>query len=474
MSESFLFPHDGALVGSPDLLESPNVKPPANAVNDPIPTPSIYTDSRGEIFNTKISFGDGDCSGNRHDLPERINILYTQEGVMRSGDIHANFQCDFILAGSVEVWTLQKDGSTKKVTYGPKQYVEIPPFTPHIFNFVSDTVMAEWWEGRGSSSSEFRAWFYSPYRSIVEQSYRQSSSDLTAGKLKRYVEVANDSEEGAHDTTSMRKTEVSNDSEGETHDTAMLRKTQAQKWNERYEELKQYKAETGDTRISAGKSKDESYSKLGKWCDHQRQLYRLRRDGKPSSMSDERIQALEALEFQWVLQHRVDDRGVVGTLMQPTTARTPLPPRSARQVEQQKEAILSNGKKQSQKWYDNYEELRRYREEYGNCRVKAGKKKDSSYSKLGKWVDHQRQLYRLRAQGKPTSLSDERIAALDELGFEWVVVKRTGGGRPSEEPHHIQDGSVEDSEVMQAQAAAAAAAALEDDEEMVGGPHVSI
>ena len=259
--------------------------------------------------------------------------------------------------------------------------------------------------------------------------------------------------------------------------TSSLRKTQAQKWNERYEELKQYKAETGDTRIRAGKSKDESYSKLGKWCDHQRQLYRLRRDGKPSSMSDERIQALEALEFHWILQHRVDDRGVVGTLMQPTTARTPLPPRSARQMEQQKEAILSNGKKQSQKWYDNYEDLRRYREEYGNCRVKAGKKKDSSYSKLGKWVDHQRQLYRLRAQGKPTSLSDERIAALDELGFEWIVVKRTGGGRPSEEPHHIQDGPVEDSEVMQAQqaqAAAVAAAALEDDEEMAGGAHVSI
>ena len=92
-------------------------------------------------------------------------------------------------------------------------------------------------------------------------------------------------------------------------------------------------------------------------------------------------------------------------------------------------------------------------------------------------MDHQRQLYRLRAQGKPTSLSDERIAALDELGFEWIVVKRTGGGRPSEEPHHIQDGPVEDSEVMQAQqaqAAAVAAAALEDDEEMVGGAHVSI
>jgi hypothetical protein len=188
-SGSFLFPRDGALVGSPDLLHSPNVIDPAAsanpAVNEPIPTPSTYADGRGEICNTRISVG-GDNSDNQ--LPERINILYTKKGVMRSGDIHANVQCDFVFAGSVEVWTLQKDGSTQKVPYGPRQYVEIPPYTPHIFHFVADTVMAEWWEGRGTASSEFRAWFYSPYRSLVEQSY--CSDDSPKGKLKRYKEVA--------------------------------------------------------------------------------------------------------------------------------------------------------------------------------------------------------------------------------------------------------------------------------------------
>lgn len=183
MSASFLFPRDGALVGSKELLDSPNVVNPTNAVNEPIPTPSAYVDGRGEICNTKTSVGDD----NKYDLPERINILYTRRGVMRSGDIHANFQCDFVFAGSVEVWSLLKDGSTKKVTYGSKQYVEIPPYTPHIFHFVADTVMAEWWEGRGSSS-EFRAWFYSPYRSLVEQSYCSKSSDSPPGKLKRYKE----------------------------------------------------------------------------------------------------------------------------------------------------------------------------------------------------------------------------------------------------------------------------------------------
>ena len=185
MTATFLFPRDGDLVGSKGLLDSPNVVNPTNAVNEPIPTPSTYVDGRGEICNAKISVGAGH---DEHDLPERINILYTRKGVMRSGDIHANFQCDFVFVGSVEVWTLLKDGSTKKVTYGSKQYVEIPPYTPHIFHFVADTVMAEWWEGRGSSS-EFRAWFYSPYRSLVEQSYCSKGSDSPPGKLKEYKEV---------------------------------------------------------------------------------------------------------------------------------------------------------------------------------------------------------------------------------------------------------------------------------------------
>mmetsp|Transcript_4000 Transcript_4000/g.7846 ORF Transcript_4000/g.7846 Transcript_4000/m.7846 type:complete len:178 (-) Transcript_4000:169-702(-) len=135
-------------------------------------------------------------------------------------------------------------------------------------------------------------------------------------------------------------------------------------------------------------------------------------------MTDERIQALESVGFQWVLQHRVDE----------LPGHTPPPKqisrKSIRDRQAQKERLVGSGKKQSQKWYDNYMALCDYKDKYGNCRVRAGKKKDSSYSKLGKWVDHQRQLYRGRHIGKNTSLTDDRIAALDEIGFEWVVVRR--------------------------------------------------
>lgn len=176
-------PDDGLLVGSPQMLQSPNVVEPTNSVNQVIKTPSIYCDGRGEIHNISINDDVPTCSGKeRH---RRLNILYTKQGVKRSGDIHANHQCDFIFSGTVEVWTLEKDGSTKTITYGPKQYIEIPPYVPHVFNFVEDTIMAEWWEGKDDgATSDFRAWFYKPYRSIVDESFTSS----TRGRMKMFGE----------------------------------------------------------------------------------------------------------------------------------------------------------------------------------------------------------------------------------------------------------------------------------------------
>lgn len=85
---------------------------------------------------------------------------------MRSGDIHPNLQCDFIFSGKVKVWTLSKDGSTTVQSYEKHDFIQIPIGVPHIFEFVEDTCMAEWWEPQG-----FQAWFYKPYREIVDKSF---------------------------------------------------------------------------------------------------------------------------------------------------------------------------------------------------------------------------------------------------------------------------------------------------------------
>lgn len=44
--------------------------------------------------------------------------------------------------------------------------------------------------------------------------------------------------------------------------------------------------------------------------------------------------------------------------------------------------------------------------------------------------------------GKNTSLTDDRIAALDEIGFEWVVVRRQSN-------LHVLTGQEEDSNVVE-------------------------
>jgi hypothetical protein len=156
----------GSLVGTPDILSHSDVSDAPVNVNQPVPVPSIYQDERGEIHNLKI----GD---------ERLNLLYTKAGVMRSGDLHADTQHDFVFSGKVRVWIMNENGITGKTVYGPNQYVAIPPYAPHIFEFLEDTVIAEWWD------RPFHAWFYQPYRRIVQASFQAT----TPGHFSHYIPV---------------------------------------------------------------------------------------------------------------------------------------------------------------------------------------------------------------------------------------------------------------------------------------------
>jgi len=53
-------------------------------------------------------------------------------------------------------------------------------------------------------------------------------------------------------------------------------------------------------------------------------------------------------------------------------------------------------------------------------------------------VDHQRQQYRLRSIGKPSTLTDARLEKLVDLGFEFVVTRRLHKGRA---PPHMPNAS---------------------------------
>lgn len=159
----------GSLVGTPDILSHPDISDAPPNVNQPIPVPSIYRDDRGEIHNMKIGV-------------KRLNLLYTKAGVMRSGDLHVDTQHDFVFSGKVRVWIMNEHGITEKTVHGPKQYLAISPYVPHVFEFLEDTVIAEWWD------RPFHSWFYQPYRRIVEASF-QASTTATPGRFSHYITV---------------------------------------------------------------------------------------------------------------------------------------------------------------------------------------------------------------------------------------------------------------------------------------------
>jgi len=91
----------------------------------------------------------------------KFNVLFTKAGSLRAGDKHPVWQNDMVLSGSVVVETPEY-----KVEINSGGKISIRPDLPHLFRFLEDTVLIEWWEG------EFEMEYYEPYRKQVEESLR--------------------------------------------------------------------------------------------------------------------------------------------------------------------------------------------------------------------------------------------------------------------------------------------------------------
>ena len=72
----------------------------------------------------------------------------------------------------------------------------------------------------------------------------------------------------------------------------------------------------------------------------------------------------------------------------------------------------------SDKWMDHYEQLKKYKEDHGDCQVPTLYLPNT---KLGRWTHTQRHQRRLQNKGKRSSMTVERINLLDQLGFSWEV-----------------------------------------------------
>ena len=142
-------------------------------------------------------------------------------------------------------------------------------------------------------------------------------------------------------------------------------------WESMFSALIEYKEEHGDCLVPK-RYKDNK--KLGLWVREQRTQYRLLQDGEHSQITEERIAKLEGTGFVW------------------NTLETA--------------------------WESMFSVLIEYKEEHGDCLVST---LDEKNMKLGFWVTEQRTQYRLLREGKQSSMTEERIAKLEEIEFRWSV-----------------------------------------------------
>jgi len=156
-----------------------------------------------------------------------------------------------------------------------------------------------------------------------------------------------------------------------------FRQYQAEIWSDKFEDLLEFRKIFGHCHVPHYYQQNVP---LAQWVKRQRYQYKLKDNGKRSTLSDERIQSLNKIEFIWNSHDAV--------------------------------------------WEERWNELLLFKQMYGDCIV------PSTYNdnpRLAVWVKRQRRQYKLYNEGKATSMTNERIAKLEKLEFAWDCRKKDDG-----------------------------------------------
>jgi len=149
-------------------------------------------------------------------------------------------------------------------------------------------------------------------------------------------------------------------------------------WEKRFQSLKTFLDQKG--RFPKGKESFGGFG-LASWVANQRRFYhQLMRGNETAKISYARVEKLGAIVgFDWG---------------------------------ETREEIAA-------KWKAHFAQLRKYKEEYGDFRVPASFVADGMH--LGGWVYKQRRAYRHQQEGKTACITKERIAQLNDIGFDWNI-----------------------------------------------------
>lgn len=143
-----------------------------------------------------------------------------------------------------------------------------------------------------------------------------------------------------------------------------------EKWELRFAELVEYKRKHRHCKVPAN---DPENIQLGRWVSATRREYKKRQAGQKCQLTDERVLKLHSLGFEFDVH---------------TT-----------------------------NWEQKYEELCDFHEKHGHCNVPSSFKENQP---LSIWVKRQREAYYKRFQrGLKAGMSDERIVALQKIGFDF-------------------------------------------------------
>lgn len=148
-----------------------------------------------------------------------------------------------------------------------------------------------------------------------------------------------------------------------------FRTYQADQWQERFEDLVEFKAEHGHCLVPHNYPPNQQ---LAQWTKRQRYQYKLKNLGRHSTLTEERHDELEKMGFVWD-SHRAA-------------------------------------------WSEQYQALQEYKEKYGHCNVPA---KFADNKPLAVWVKCQRRQMKLYKKGAKSTMTEERTLALQALGFDW-------------------------------------------------------
>jgi hypothetical protein len=221
------------------------------------------------------------------------------------------------------------------------------------------------------------------------------------------------------------------------------------KWRYQFQLLCDFKVQFGHCAVPKRYSANP---KLGKWVSKQRHNSQLYHKGKPSTMTAERLRALDVVGFDWGttkadlvslwnerFQELREFKAQFGHCNVPRIYSGN--PQLAQWVSNQRRKTKSSEETQcpmrternralvgigfdwgerkpnvASIWSVRCQELREFKAQFGHCVVP---KRYSANLTLANWVATQRGNYKKNTEGKLSPMTVERFRELDGIGFEW-------------------------------------------------------